>query len=79
MLFWPYSRSFESTRSTENTLADSTAHIFLSQTQLAERSHQLHHQNSNTLRLQFKIPRETSRPINTALFVLNSFLFLILV
>ena len=46
-----------------NALADSATHIFLSQTQLAERSHQLHHQNGNTLRLQFKIPREASRQI----------------
>ena len=46
-----------------NALADSASHIFLSQTQLAERSHQLHHQNSNTLRLQFKIPCETARQI----------------
>ena len=55
--------SLPETLTSGNTLADSATHIFLSQTQLTERSHQLHHQNSNTLRLQFKIPRETARQI----------------
>lgn len=43
-----------------NQIADSHTRVFLSQVEAAQQSHALHHQNSNTLRLQFHIPRETA-------------------
>ena len=46
-----------------NALADSHTRIFLSQVDAAQGSHALHHQNSNTLRLQFQILREAARQI----------------
>ncbi|XP_008592766.1 PREDICTED: vomeronasal type-1 receptor 1-like [Galeopterus variegatus] len=44
--------------------ADSLTHVYLSQTQLVQQSHALHHQNSHTLRLQFRISRAAARDID---------------
>lgn len=46
-----------------NASADSFTHIFLSQQQLAEQSHTLHHQSARSLRYQFKITCEAARQI----------------
>lgn len=47
-----------------NNQADlATQQIFYSQEQLAQQSHAIHHQNSNSLRQQFKITREAARQI----------------
>lgn len=47
-----------------NDITDRTTRlVLLSQEQLAQQSHNLHHQNSNSLRLQFKISREAARQI----------------
>ena len=46
-----------------NALADEATRIFPSLEQMAKTSHSLHHQNSNSLRLQFGITREAARQI----------------
>lgn len=57
-----------------NQIADSHTRVFLSQVEAAQQSHALHHQNSNTLRLQFHIPRETARQIVKSCSVCPKFL-----
>ena len=48
----------------ENALADrATQVIGLTQLELAQQSHALHHQNSRSLKRQFNIPREAARQI----------------
>lgn len=46
-----------------NQLADEATQVWLTQEQMAQHSHSLHHQNANSLRLQFRITREAARQI----------------